>query len=318
MRCNTLDSTHLLLNWEPPKYVSKASIQYKIQYFTYKFESFVLQNSKNVMLSGLDPRTDYNVTVAAVTKDDQVQGKEEMVTCRTSYGDSPVEPDFDFTIMHSSSFEDKANVLVKWQPDLQSGHPGSLFYVGYKLLSDEKYKFRYPKETVFVDEILVPDLIIGNTYNFWISAMDNYTTETMSQTKDVLIVNRPINARFETSSSNDDIPEEEEYSSVIETECSVPCGEGVKTKIIMVCQKSCFPDCCQRKVEETPCEIVKCKKSFGPWSDWSDCTKPCVSNIGERSVRIRSRICLECEGDENGILTHALEQLFLVLGIHSQ
>ena len=159
----------------------------------------------------------------------------------------------------------------------------------------------------------------GNTYSFKVYAADSsHASAIVSQTKDILIVNRPINARFETASIDDNIPEEEEYSSVIETECSVPCGEGVKTKITMICQKSCFPDCCQRKVEETPCEIAKCKKSFGPWSDWSDCTKPCISNIGERSVRIRSRICLECDEDENGILTHALAQLFLVLGIHIQ
>ena len=94
-----------------------------------------------------------------------------------------------------------------------------------------------------------------------------------------------------------------EYSSSFETNCSVSCGEGVKAKITMTCKKECFPDCCRREVIESPCKIEECKNSFDPWSDWSECTKPCISNIEERSIKKRSRVCRDCTGNDNGMLT---------------
>ena len=94
------------------------------------------------------------------------------------------------------------------------------------------------------------------------------------------------------------------------------CGEGVKAKITMTCKKECFPDCCRREVIESPCEIKKCKNSFGPWSDWSECTKPCILNIKERSIKSRSRICYDCSGNDNGKYSKSscfLKQLFCFL-----
>ena len=98
------------------------------------------------------------------------------------------------------------------------------------------------------------------------------------------------------------IPDKTEFSSSFETNCSVSCGEGVKANITMTCKRACFPDCCRRELIESPCEIAKCKNSFGPWSDWSECTKPCISNIEERSIKSRSRVCHDCTGNNNGIV----------------
>ena len=93
---------------------------------------------------------------------------------------------------------------------------------------------------------------------------------------------------------------EEEYFSADETDCSVPCGPGVSMVISVTCQKSCFPDCCKRTFEETPCQITKCNVTFSPWSDWSECSKPCVSSIEERSVKRRTRTCTSCSDEIDG------------------
>lgn len=309
LHCNPLGSGSLYLQWMPPKFVLKDSLKYRIKYAKASIEneapqddnSFLFEDSK-VKLEGLEFNKNYRITIYAMTKDGQVHGKENSITCQTTHKSSPNEPDFDLTVMSSTSFDDKVNVLVKWKPDLESGHSGSAFIVQWCCNnSTNSYEIARPEEqtNILSDELVVSNLTVGKNYTFKLIAFDDGYFLNNSQAKEIFISNRPVEARFETSNP-EDIPEEE-YSTESETKCSVPCGEGVKTKITMTCQRTCFPDCCQRKVEEIPCEIAKCKNSFGPWSDWSECSKPCISNIGERSIKSRSRVCIDCNEDVNGI-----------------
>ena len=91
---------------------------------------------------------------------------------------------------------------------------------------------------------------------------------------------------------------EEDFSYTLETECSVACGPGVKTNITITCVKSCFPNCCQRKVEEIECQLSECENDYGPWSDWSECSNPCITNIYERSNKQRIRTCVGCKEEK--------------------
>ena len=318
LQCNPLGSGSLYLQWEPPKFFSKDSLKFQIKYAigneaSQDDNTFLFEDSR-VKLEGLESNTKYYITIYAMTKDGQVHGKENSITCQTTHIGSPDEPDFDLTVMYSTSSNDKVNVIVKWTPDLQRGHPGSTFKVEWCCnISSDSYQTTWPEEqtNILSDEVVVSNLTAGNNYTFKVVVFDDNLSRD-SQAKEIFISNRPARARFETSSAEDIL--EEEYSTETEIQCSVPCGEGVKTKITMTCQRTCFPDCCQRKVEEIPCEITRCENTFGPWSEWSECSKACISNIGERSIKSRIRVCIECNEDVNGISTLvAFKQLFLVL-----
>ena len=50
-------------------------------------------------------------------------------------------------------------------------------------------------------------------------------------------------------------------------------------------------------MEEIKCNMPKCENTFSPWSDWSECSKPCVTNVKEKSIKQRSRLCLDCDQD---------------------
>ena len=82
----------------------------------------------------------------------------------------------------------------------------------------------------------------------------------------------------------------------IESECSVKCGVGVRTVKKVSCQKSCFPNCCKANVEELPCQLENCLDSFGSWNSWSTCSVPCLRNEQDRSLRNRSRKCIDIDG----------------------
>ena len=84
------------------------------------------------------------------------------------------------------------------------------------------------------------------------------------------------------------------------TNCSVTCGFGVKSVVTINCKRSCFPECCQRTVEETSCEKPKCTKKYGHWTPWTECDKPCITEIDQRSVKTRFRMCLNCDSRQYG------------------
>ena len=296
-----------MLDWKPSRYVPEYLLRYDIQYakqLPSDVEDEIAQTSTQTLslkVSGLEPNTEYKITVVASTKDGKLQSKGETKTCHTTKKVPPSRPDFDFTIMHSSSDQSKAKVLINWKPDLESGHPGSSFNVGYKLLGDDKvFMQESPKVSNegLMNEVFVDDLLTGQTYAMQVFAFDNSGLYTSSQTKDVYIFPRPIEARFETSNEEEML--EDEYSSTTETKCSVPCGIGVKTLITMTCKRTCFPDCCKRKVEEVECQIAECRNVYGPWTEWSECSKPCVSSLEERSIKTRTRFCSGCD-DTAGI-----------------
>ena len=46
----------------------------------------------------------------------------------------PAEPRFKKTVMYPNG--DRARIKVTWQPDIQSGNPGSHFYVQYRKSGD--------------------------------------------------------------------------------------------------------------------------------------------------------------------------------------
>ena len=191
--------------------------------------------------------------------------------------------------------------MIKWRPNFESSSPpGSYFDVEYKKHSDINDNGthiglrNYSRTNDLKVEHIIPNLDIGSTYEIVVVACDEVAKCTPSEIKNVTISHRPTKPRFETA-DNEEISFENEYSSKIETKCSLPCGPGVKTEITMTCLRGCFPDCCQRIVKELPCEIAKCRNAYGPWSEWSECSKSCISNIGDRSIKSRIRNCLECE-----------------------
>ena len=97
---------------------------------------------------------------------------------------------------------------------------------------------------------------------------------------------------------------DEEYYTVFEfgSNCSVPCGPGVKTITTLSCKRRCplNSKCCQRIVKEINCLISKCKNVYSSWSSWSECTKPCISDVNEKFFKTRSRTCLGCKGEIDG------------------
>ena len=93
---------------------------------------------------------------------------------------------------------------------------------------------------------------------------------------------------------DDTLPEKTVVLDEIQTECSATCGEGVRTVRRVGCKKSCFPECCERNVEEFPCFKEECQIPYGSWSSWSSCTVPCIKSEKEKSVKIRTRRQLQC------------------------
>ena len=81
-------------------------------------------------------------------------------------------------------------------------------------------------------------------------------------------------------------------------QCSVPCGTGIQTNMSLLCQKmkidGQIKNVCEDKFsyKEMPCNLGPCPAEYGPWSDWSDCSKPCLKTSNETSHKTRSRNCL--------------------------
>ena len=81
--------------------------------------------------------------------------------------------------------------------------------------------------------------------------------------------------------------------------CSVKCGTGTQVQIYVTCQKIITLD---QKIEnvcgdkfsykEIPCNMDPCQADFGPWSDWTSCTKTCLKSANETSHKSRTRSCL--------------------------
>ena len=85
-------------------------------------------------------------------------------------------------------------------------------------------------------------------------------------------------------------------SRIIESDCSRKCGLGERTvsKISWKCPNQ---GACLLEVQEhqEPCNLGECPPSitFGPWSDWSQCSISCKTDYQQKSVRSRIRTLKE-------------------------
>ena len=124
LSCLILGSKSYLLMWDPPKHVSEDAITYRISYLS----KTLFSNQPKIKLTQLRTNRNTNgleVTILAETRDGSIPGIKEVVTCEKGFEIEPQIPDFDFTIMHSSSDLMKANVLIKWKPHLVKTKNGS-------------------------------------------------------------------------------------------------------------------------------------------------------------------------------------------------
>ena len=82
------------------------------------------------------------------------------------------------------------------------------------------------------------------------------------------------------------------------SQCSVECGSGIRLKTSVVCRDKVTGDdeienVCENELitEEIPCHKDPCKASFGPWNEWTLCSKTCLKNPNETSFKSRTRTC---------------------------
>ena len=74
--------------------------------------------------------------------------------------------------------------------------------------------------------------------------------------------------------------------------CSAQCGPGVKTVTTVTCIQSSIEDTtCKSNIEEEYCDEGDCPTGMSVWSEWSKCSKDCVSSVTEQSLKTRSRTC---------------------------
>ena len=79
-------------------------------------------------------------------------------------------------------------------------------------------------------------------------------------------------------------------------ECSAKCGIGIK-KVLEFCTFSYDKglDCSNSRTESVDCNLQECKPiqkyKYGPWSDWTDCDKPCRKGLNDQSIQTRTREC---------------------------
>ena len=223
LKCQTLGSKSALLSWTPPKNVVKDALLYRVSH-AYKGWSldhpFTIYFEKSPVKLLLNRYSETMVEIWAMIKDVGIVGTKKNVTCSTYFEVVETKPEFDVTIMHSapekildnSTIEGKANVLIKWKPNFESGNPpGTSFDVEYKKVDAESDQEGYlikPSENRDPDhityelnfEVIIPNLIIGSQYAIRIRTYDDdLETNTYSDVKYINITHRPTKPRFETA-----------------------------------------------------------------------------------------------------------------------
>ena len=96
-----------------------------------------------------------------------------------------------------------------------------------------------------------------------------------------------------------------ELKEVTRTNCSVDCGLGKISITLIECtttlingvkQESCDWNSIIQK--EIDCVNEPCQAKFGEWSCWTDCSQSCLKSLDEKSIKSRTRNCLESEAVE--------------------
>ena len=72
-------------------------------------------------------------------------------------------------------------------------------------------------------------------------------------------------------------------------ECKVKYTHGIGQKIC---------DWESIKRQKIDCFLNACQAKFGEWTPWSECTLTCLKTLNERSIRTRTRECLDDENNE--------------------
>ena len=74
--------------------------------------------------------------------------------------------------------------------------------------------------------------------------------------------------------------------------CSAQCGPGVKTVTTVTCVQSSIENTeCKSNIDEEDCNEGDCPTGMSVWSEWSKCSKDCISSVTEQSLKTRSRTC---------------------------
>ena len=91
----------------------------------------------------------------------------------------------------------------------------------------------------------------------------------------------------------------------LKSSCSVSCGTGMQTITTITCsnQKSngecAYAPKYETREEECTVEGKEiCPGKYGPWSEWSKCSKSCTTG-SEKAIKSRTRNCIgdKCEDD---------------------
>ena len=104
---------------------------------------------------------------------------------------------------------------------------------------------------------------------------------------------KPIVSQFDETKPNLE-PSKFEWTSP-ESECSVKCGPGIKTVTTVTCVKENenTDTKCETRIEKKECtDQPECPVEMSLWSEWSECSLKCVSDITQQSVKTRSRTCI--------------------------
>ena len=80
--------------------------------------------------------------------------------------------------------------------------------------------------------------------------------------------------------------------------CSVKCGSGIRLQTSVICEDKLTDDnelktVCGSEIitEKISCQKDPCKASFGPWNEWTECSKTCLKTSNETSFKSRIRTC---------------------------
>ena len=82
-----------------------------------------------------------------------------------------------------------------------------------------------------------------------------------------------------------------------QSHCSVKCGTGKRVVSRIFCPKSNDGSMnCDTNINwsEEDCDTgISCPNqvNYGPWSEWSKCSKSCIKSLTEESYQSRSRTC---------------------------